>query len=72
MWLSARRAKSVFDQIMPRIAVGDKKISHVGLGLRDPLYDNDLPEGRALNRTVTVSLEYEKEVGTSLSSTKYD
>jgi outer membrane protein OmpA-like peptidoglycan-associated protein len=72
LWLSARRAKSVFDQIMPKITVSDKKISHVGLGLHNPLYDNNLPEGRALNRTVTVALEYEKEVGTSLSSTKYD
>lgn len=72
LWLSARRAKSVFDQIMPRITTGDKKISHVGLGLKNPLYDNKLPEGRALNRTVTVSLRYEQEVGASLSSRKYD
>jgi outer membrane protein OmpA-like peptidoglycan-associated protein len=72
LWLSARRAKSVFDQIMPRVTVGKKKISHVGLGLSNPLYDNNLPEGRALNRTVTVALEYEKDLGTSLSSTKYD
>jgi outer membrane protein OmpA-like peptidoglycan-associated protein len=72
LWLSARRAKSVFDQIIPKVTVGNKKISHVGLGLKNPLYDNDYPEGRAFNRTVTVSLMYEKEVGQTLSSTKYD
>ena len=29
--------------------------------LYDPLFDNTLPEGRALNRTVTVTLEYEQK-----------
>ena len=72
LWLSARRAKSVFDQIVSGMRIDDEKISHVGSGLHNPPYDNNLPEGRALNRTVTVSLEYEKEVGPSLSSTKYD
>jgi len=71
LWLSERRAKSVFDQIMAGMANGAKKISHLGSGLHNPLYDNSLPEGRALNRTVTISLEYEKEVGASLTSMNF-
>ena len=35
-------------------------ISHDGGGPDDPLYDNDLSEGRALNRTVTVEVAYEQ------------
>ena len=72
LWLSARRAKSVFDEITARMSIDDDKITYVGSGPHNPLYDNDLPEGRALNRTVTVSLEYEKKGAVSLSSTTYD
>jgi outer membrane protein OmpA-like peptidoglycan-associated protein len=68
LWLSARRAKSVFDQITARMKIDDEKITYVGSGPHNPLYDNDLPEGRALNRTVTVSLEYEKKGEVSVSS----
>jgi outer membrane protein OmpA-like peptidoglycan-associated protein len=68
LWLSARRAKSVFDQIVAGMRIDVEKITHIGKGLYNPLYDNDLPEGRALNRTVTVSLEYEKGVDGSLAS----
>ncbi len=65
VWLSTRRAKSVFDQIVAQMTIDDEKISHVGSGPHNPLYDNNIPEGRALNRTVTVSLEYEKKAGAS-------
>ena len=59
--LSERRAKAVYQQISE--ALGDsltETITHSGVGPFDPLYGNGLPENRALNRTVTVTLEYEK------------
>ncbi len=59
--LSERRAKAVYDQLLESGTIGTGNITHKGVGLNDPLYDNDLSEGRALNRTVTVYLEYEKE-----------
>jgi len=33
-------------------------ITVTGVGPYDPLYDNALPEGRALNRTVSIYIEY--------------
>jgi outer membrane protein OmpA-like peptidoglycan-associated protein len=33
----------------------------MGVGSFDPIYGNGLPENRALNRTVTVTLEYEQK-----------
>jgi outer membrane protein OmpA-like peptidoglycan-associated protein len=30
----------------------------MGVGPKTPLYDNAIPEGRAFNRTVTITLEY--------------
>ncbi len=59
--LSERRAKAVYDQILAGGITASERITYEGIGLRDPLYDNGLPEGRALNRTVTVSLEYEEK-----------
>lgn len=56
--LSDRRAQSVRDSIVaakPEIA---DRLEVRGVGPNAPLYDNDLPEGRSLNRTVTVTLEY--------------
>jgi len=56
--LSTRRAKAAYDQILAGgVAAGDN-ITYEGIGPHDALFDNDLPEGRALNRTVTVTLEY--------------
>ncbi len=58
--LSEKRAKAVYKQL--QAALGDTKgldIGHEGVGPHNPLYDNSLPHGRALNRTVTVTLEYE-------------
>jgi len=57
--LSQRRAKAAYDQIMASGMAGSDRVYHMGAGPYDPLYDNTLAEGRALNRTVTVSLEYE-------------
>jgi outer membrane protein OmpA-like peptidoglycan-associated protein len=61
MKLSQRRAKAVYDQIMAVGVSPDTQITYFGEGPQDPLYDNMLPEGRALNRTVTIDLAYEKQ-----------
>ncbi len=60
LWLSERRAKAVYDQVLAGGMTAGEKITYAGAGPHDPLYDNSLPEGRALNRTVTVHLEYER------------
>jgi outer membrane protein OmpA-like peptidoglycan-associated protein/Mg-chelatase subunit ChlD len=60
MDLSQRRAKAAFDMILAGGAIGSGDISYEGVGPHNPLFDNEVPEGRALNRTVTVTLEYEK------------
>jgi outer membrane protein OmpA-like peptidoglycan-associated protein len=60
LWLSERRAKAVYEQVLAGGMMASEKITYAGAGPHDPLYDNSLPEGRALNRTVTVHLEYEK------------
>jgi outer membrane protein OmpA-like peptidoglycan-associated protein len=56
--LSERRAEAVKGQFA---AVASDKMTMSGAGPQNPLYDNTLPEGRALNRTVTIDLEYEKK-----------
>lgn len=58
MELSHRRARAVYDQIMASGIAPVNNITYTGVGPREPLYDNSGPEGRALNRTVTVTLEY--------------
>jgi len=58
--LSTRRAKAAFDMILAGGAINSGNISYEGAGPHNPLFDNQLPEGRALNRTVTVTLEYEQ------------
>lgn len=60
--LSQRRAKAVYDQLLT--ALGKEKehtIQYSGVGPFDPLYDNILPENRALNRTVTITLIYQQK-----------
>ena len=59
--LSKRRAKAAFETIVAGGAVNSGNISYEGAGPHNPLFDNQLPEGRALNRTVTVTLEYERQ-----------
>jgi len=56
--LSKRRAKAAYDQISAGGATESWRIIYEGSGPYNPLYDNGLPEGRALNRTVTVTLKY--------------
>jgi outer membrane protein OmpA-like peptidoglycan-associated protein len=58
--LSIRRAKSAYDFILRGGVQAGDNISYKGIGLQDALFDNELPEGRALNRTVTVTMEYEQ------------
>lgn len=58
--LSERRAESVRAQIAEsQGALPETRLAASGSGPFDPLYDNATPEGRSLNRTVTVVLEYE-------------
>ena len=59
--LSERRAKAVFDQMVEAGMVAGENITYAGAGPNDPMYENLTPEGRALNRTVTVTLEYEEK-----------
>lgn len=59
--LSERRAKAVFDQMIEANMVAGEHVTYAGAGPYDPLYDNSTPEGRALNRTVTVTLEYKEK-----------
>ena len=56
--LSQKRAVAVKDQFGQQQALD---MNVMGAGPHDPLYDNQMPEGRALNRTVTIALEYEKQ-----------
>ena len=58
--LSKRRAKAAFEMIIAGGGINSGDISYDGAGPHNPLFDNELPEGRALNRTVTVTLEYEQ------------
>lgn len=58
--LSTKRAKSAYDFILSGGVPAGDNISYKGIGPHDALFDNDLPEGRALNRTVTVTLDYEQ------------
>jgi outer membrane protein OmpA-like peptidoglycan-associated protein/Mg-chelatase subunit ChlD len=60
--LSRRRALAVYSQIATALA-GEtpEAVTHAGVGPFDPLYGNGRPENRAMNRTVTVTLEYEQK-----------
>jgi outer membrane protein OmpA-like peptidoglycan-associated protein len=59
--LSRKRARAAADLVSAGgIPEREKRVFHDGKGPTDPLFDNALPEGRAYNRTVTVTLEYEQ------------
>ena len=60
MTLSQKRADAVQEQILAAARDEADMITAVGSGPHNPLYDNELPEGRALNRTVTITLEYQQ------------
>jgi outer membrane protein OmpA-like peptidoglycan-associated protein/Mg-chelatase subunit ChlD len=56
--LSERRASAVYGAMLETgIAVGSQ-INYEGNGPNNPPYDNNIPEGRALNRTVIITLMY--------------
>lgn len=61
--LSEKRAEAVKEQFVqiPGAASNAEVMTMSGDGPHNPLYDNEVPEGRALNRTVTIALEYEKK-----------
>jgi outer membrane protein OmpA-like peptidoglycan-associated protein len=57
--LSQRRALEAYKQLTA--AAGEKaaeRIRYSGVGPKNPLYENNSPENRAFNRTVTITLEY--------------
>jgi outer membrane protein OmpA-like peptidoglycan-associated protein len=59
--LSKKRAQAAVDLVASGgIHEREKRVFHDGKGPADPLFVNGLPEGRAYNRTVTVTLEYEQ------------
>jgi hypothetical protein len=55
--MEERRAKAAYEEILAGGVPEGETIRYAGAGPHDPLFDNNLPEGRALNRTVTVTLE---------------
>jgi outer membrane protein OmpA-like peptidoglycan-associated protein len=56
--LSGRRAKTVYDATLRAGSVAAGQITRTGNGPNNPPYDNSLPEGRSLNRTVIIKLQY--------------
>jgi outer membrane protein OmpA-like peptidoglycan-associated protein len=56
--LSKKRAEAVYEQILAGGAAARERVSFEARGPADPIFDNGLPEGRTLNRTVTIRLEY--------------
>lgn len=56
--LSERRAQAVQASILKADADTAARLDVLGVGPNAPLYDNAAPEGRALNRTVTITLDY--------------
>lgn len=61
--LSEKRALAVKEQFLqiPEAPTSTENMNLSGIGPNNPLYDNSAPEGRALNRTVTIALEYEQK-----------
>jgi outer membrane protein OmpA-like peptidoglycan-associated protein len=58
--LSKKRADAAYALIGAAGVAAKERVRVDGKGPADPLFDNGLPEGRAYNRTVTVTLEYEQ------------
>jgi outer membrane protein OmpA-like peptidoglycan-associated protein len=59
--LSRKRAERIYEMILASGSVAQSRITFEGRGPADPLCDNDLPEGRAFNRTVMITLEYDQK-----------
>ena len=55
--LAKKRAQGVFDELR-RMGVPKEKMTVIAKGENDPPYENDLPEGRFLNRTVQIYVSY--------------
>jgi len=55
--LSKNRAKTVFTGIKKKSRGKYEQLHQHGVGEEEPLYDNDLPEGRMYNRTVQVLIK---------------
>ncbi|MBI9086595.1 MAG: OmpA family protein [Desulfobacterales bacterium] len=60
MKLSVRRADAIFNKMAAADPSVPKKTTVTGAGPHSPPYDNHIPEGRAFNRTVIVTIQYEK------------
>ncbi len=56
--LSERRAQAVRQLLLNAVQPAADQLTVTGAGPSEPMYDNGLPEGRSLNRTVTITLEY--------------
>jgi len=56
--LSNRRAGATYEAILKTGIEPGANIGYEGVGPKHPPYDNSLPEGRALNRTVIITIEY--------------
>lgn len=59
--LAERRAQAVGAAILSASDISPDRLNIKAVGPDAPLFTNDLPEGRALNRTVIVNLEYQKQ-----------
>lgn len=60
--LSIARGKGVTRQLLSLLDTNQiQRISHEGVGSAQPLFSNDLPEGRCYNRTVQVVVEMPRE-----------
>jgi outer membrane protein OmpA-like peptidoglycan-associated protein/Mg-chelatase subunit ChlD len=58
--LSERRAKAAYDHLIAAVGTdAADRIRFSGMGPFNAPYDNSMPETRAFNRTVTITLEYE-------------
>ena len=58
--LSMRRANAVFNKMAAADPSVPKRTILTWDGPHNPPYDNNLPEGRAFNRTVIVTIQYDK------------
>jgi len=57
--LSERRAQAVYRMLSAALGgSAGERIHYSGVGPNSPLFDNQSPEGRSFNRTVTITLEY--------------
>jgi len=58
--LSERRARAVYAAMIETGITVASQVTYQENGPDDPPYDNTIPEGRALNRTVMITIMYPK------------